>query len=84
MAMTMEEFVKRTGAEVVGGNVIVGQMAERKIVANVLEGIFTLNADGQVILAALEANDPEAVTKRAPRKRAVDSAGKTAADVAEE
>lgn len=84
MAMTMEEFVKRTDAEVVGGNVIVGVMTERKVIASVIEGVFTLNADGQAVLAALEANDPDAVTKRAPRKRAVDSAGKTAADVAEE
>jgi len=83
MAMSMDEFVKRTNAEVVGGNVIVGQMAERKIIAQVLEGVFTLNADGQAILAALEANDPDAVTKRAPRKRATDLAGKTAADLAE-
>ena len=84
MAMTMEEFVKRTNAEVAGGNVIVGLMAERKIIASVIEGVFTLNADGQAVLAALEAGDPEAATKRAPRKRAVDSAGKTAADVTEE
>jgi len=84
MAMTMEEFVKRTSAEVVGGNVIVGQMADRKIIASVIEGLFTLNADGQAVLAALEADDPDAVTKRAPRKRATDSAGKTAADVAAE
>ncbi len=84
MAMTMDEFVKRTSAEVVGGNVIVGQMAERKIIASVIEGIFTLNADGQAVLAALENNEPDAVMKRAPRKRATDSAGKTAADVAAE
>jgi len=76
MAMTMDEFVKRTSAEVVGGNVIVGQMADRKIIASVIEGIFTLNADGQAVLAALEANDPD--------KRATDSAGKTAADLAAE
>lgn len=42
MAMSMDEFVKRTGAEVVAGNVIGGQMADRKIVAQVIEGIFTL------------------------------------------
>ena len=59
-------------------------MSNRKSLGGVIEGVFTLNADGQAVLAALEANDPEAATKRARNKRAVDSAGKTAADVAEE
>jgi len=78
MAMTLEEFVKRTGAEEVAGNIIVGQMSERKIVGVVADGTFNLNADGQTILAALEAGDPDAADKRAPRKKATDLAGKVA------
>lgn len=83
MAMTLEEFVKRTGAEEVAGNIIVGVMADRKIIGTVADGTFNLNADGQEILKALEAGDPKAVERRAPRKKATELAGKTAADVAE-
>ena len=83
MAMTLEEFVKRTGAEEVAGNIIVGVMAERKIIGTVADGTFNLNADGQIILQALEAGDPKAAERRAPRKKATETAGKTADDVAE-
>jgi len=83
MAMTLEEFVKRTGAEEVAGNIIVGVLAERKIIGTVADGTFNLNADGQIILQALEAGDPKAAERRAPRKKATDLAGKTAEDVAE-
>lgn len=84
MAMSMDEFVKRTKAEVVGGNVIVGGVGNKVIAGRVEQGVFNLTADGQEILNGLEKNDPDAVNKRVPKKRASDLAGKTAADVAEE
>jgi hypothetical protein len=84
MAMTIEEFVSKSGAEVVAGNVIVGIMADRKIVGAIENGTFNLNADGQAILAALEAGKPDAATARAPKKKATDTAGKTAEDVTSE
>ena len=80
MAMTIEEFVTKTGGEVVGGNVIVGIMSTRKIVGVVENGTFNLNADGQAILTALEAGKPDAAAARAPKKKATDTAGKTAED----
>jgi len=84
MAMTIEEFVEKSGAEVVGGNVIVGLMADRKIVGAIENGSFNLNADGQAILTALEAGKPDAAAARAPKKKPTDTAGKTAEDVAAE
>lgn len=84
MAMSMEEFVKRTKAEVVGGNVIVGGVGNRIIAGRVEEGMFNLTADGQEIMVGLEKNDPNAADKRVPKKKASDLAGKTAADVAAE
>jgi hypothetical protein len=83
MAMTMEEFVKRTNAEVVAGNVIVGELASRAIVGRMENGSFNLTADGLLILEALEKNEADAAQKRVPKKKASDSAGKTAADLAE-
>jgi len=83
MAMSMEEFVKRTKAEVVAGNVIVGELSARAIVGRMENGSFNLTADGLLILEALEKNDPKAAEKRVPKRKASDSAGKTAADMAE-
>ena len=81
MAMTIEEFVEKSGGEVVAGNIIVGLMASRKIVGVIENGTFNLNADGQAILTALEAGKPDAASARAPRKKATETAGKTAEDV---
>ena len=81
MAMTIEEFVEKSGAEVVAGNVIVGITDTRKIVGSIENGSFNLNEDGQAILKALEENKPDAASVRAPKKRPTDSAGKTAEDV---
>jgi hypothetical protein len=84
MAMTIEEFVEKSGGEVVAGNIIVGVMSTRKIVGVIENGTFNLNADGQAILAALEAGKPDAAAARAPRKKATDTAGKTAEDLSNE
>ena len=81
MAMTIEEFVEKSGAEVVAGNVIVGITNTRKIVGTIENGSFNLNEDGQAILKALEEGKPDAPAARAPKKRPTDSAGKTAEEV---
>ena len=81
MAMTIEEFVEKSDAEVVAGNVIVGITDTRKIVGVIENGSFNLNEDGQAILKALEENKPNASAARAPKNRPTDSAGKTAEDV---
>jgi hypothetical protein len=76
MALTYEQFLELSGAEVVCGNLIVGQLAERKIVGSVLDGTFQLNEAGQELSAELEAGT---ATKGGRRKKADDAASADAA-----
>lgn len=55
MAMTLEEFIAASGAEIVADRLIVGQMGDRRFVGDVLDGTFTLNDAGKDLLATLEA-----------------------------
>ena len=68
MALSYEEFVKATGAEVVAGNLIVGIMANRKIVGSILDGSFTLNDEGRALADEIESRNPATGTGR--RRRA--------------
>lgn len=68
MALSYEEFVKATGAEVVAGNLIVGIMANRKVVGSILDGSFNLNDDGRALADEIEARNP--VTGTGRRRRA--------------
>lgn len=67
MALSYEEFVKATGAEVVAGNLIVGIMANRKIVGSILDGTFNLNDDGRALADEIEARNPATSTGRRRR-----------------
>ena len=51
MAISLEELVKATDAEEVGGNIIIGIMATRKFVGKIEGGVFSLNEAGQEIVA---------------------------------
>jgi hypothetical protein len=75
--VTLQEFVKRSGAEMVGGNLIVGSLTDRRIVGNVQDGTYFLNEDGHKILRAMEQGDPEPVKPKAPKRKPTDNAGKT-------
>ena len=55
MAITVAEFVAKTGAEEVAGNIILGAMADRKIVGSVTDGVFSFNDEGKKIIEELEA-----------------------------
>ena len=70
MAVTLEQFVEATGAEIAAGNIIVGMMATRKIVGTVLDGPFNLNEAGLAMAAEIEAN----ASKPASRKKAATEA----------
>jgi hypothetical protein len=75
--MLLEEFVERAAAEVACGNIIVGQLAERRIVGSVANGTYSLNEEGQRMRAEFEAgNDTKAKKKPAPHKPTA-NAGKT-------
>lgn len=75
--ITLKEFISKTGAELVAGNLIVGTLEDRRIVGDVRDGTFFLNADGQKILAALEQGDPDPVKPKPPKRKPTDNAGKT-------
>lgn len=72
MPLSYEQFVELSGCEVVAGNLIVGQLADRRIVGSVLDGTFQLNEDGHALAAELEAGVP--AEKAARRKKAAEPA----------
>ena len=75
--MLLEEFVQRASAEVACGNIIVGQLAERRIVGTTANGTYSLNEEGQRMRAEFEAgNDAKAKKKPAAHKPTA-NAGKT-------
>jgi hypothetical protein len=55
MAMSFEQFMEATGAELVCGNIVVGFAAGRKKVGALGDdGVFNLNEDGLAMVEALE------------------------------
>jgi len=70
MAVSYEQFMEATGAELVCGNIIVGQLADRRKVGEVTDdGVFNLNDDGKAMIADIEAGQKPTV-KRASKKAA--------------
>ena len=64
MAYSREEVAEKLNAEVVGGNLIVGERGDRVFVGKTSEeGVFTITEEGEAMLAALE-------TKAKPAKKA--------------
>lgn len=62
MAYSREEVAKKLEAEVVGGNLIVGERANRVFVGKTSEdGVFTITEEGEALLAALEAGKKASV-----------------------
>lgn len=56
MAMSYEQFMQASGAELVCGNIIIGMMANRKKIGDNFDGVFNLNDEGQKMLVEIEAN----------------------------
>jgi len=54
MAMTLDEFILKSGGELVGGRIVVGVQGDRIVVGDA-EPVFVLNEDGQALLTELEA-----------------------------
>lgn len=68
MAVSYEQFMEATGAELVCGNIIVGQLADRRKVGEVTDdGVFNLNDDGKAMIADIEAGQ-KPTAKRASKK----------------
>jgi len=64
MALSYEQFMEATGAELVAGNIIVGIMSERKKVGALGDdGVFSLNDDGKALVEQIEAAPAEKATR---------------------
>ena len=78
MALSFEQFVEATGAEVVAGNIIVGVLADRKIVGTYTD-TFNLNEAGQAMAAEIESGGG----KKSTRKKAAEAEAPAAETPAE-
>lgn len=65
MAVSYEQFMEATGAELVCGNIIVGQMADRRKVGEVTDdGVFNLNDEGKAMVTEIEAGQKPTTRRR--------------------
>jgi len=71
--ITLTEFLKRTNAEVVVGQIVVGERAQRRSLGTVADGTFMLNEEGHSVLRNLESGDSQPVKPRAPKRKPSDS-----------
>lgn len=73
MALSYEQFMEASGAELCAGNIIVGMMGDRKKVGALGDdGVFNLNEEGKALAEELEAAPVEKTTRR--KKADVDAA----------
>jgi molybdenum-dependent DNA-binding transcriptional regulator ModE len=77
MAMTFEQFLEASKAEVVGGDLIVGILKDRKTVGSIASGTFVLNEHGQELLAQYEGTAP--AQEAAPTEETAPAKSKTKA-----
>jgi hypothetical protein len=68
MALTYEQFMAKTGAQKVAGQLIVGKKANRKLVGTYKNSIFNLNDEGKKYLAELDAPVEEPVVQEKPKR----------------
>ena len=54
MALTLQEFLAKTKAEKVAGQLIVGTKKERVVAGSVKNGVFTISEEGKAYLAKLD------------------------------
>ena len=65
MALSYEQFMEATGAELCAGNIIVGIMGERKKVGALGDdGVFSLNDEGKALAEELDAAPAEKTTRK--------------------
>lgn len=84
MALSYEQFMKASGAELVAGNIIVGIMGERKKVGSLGDdGVFNLNDEGKALAEDLEATPAEKAARKKKAESGTDDAAEAAAAAAE-
>lgn len=67
MAVTIAEMLKIPTAQCVGGNIIIGEREEAKIIATNVEGVFGLTDAGREYFAAQQEAADEAVVTEVVR-----------------
>lgn len=80
MSVSLQDFLKQSNAELVGGNIIVGTLADRRVVGEAFDGTYNLNSEGHTILRAITEGDANPVKPKEPKRRPTDNAGKTHID----
>lgn len=55
MATSYKEFIEKTGAEICGDRLIVGEGPNRRFVGDIAGGKFNLTEDGEALMEQLEA-----------------------------
>jgi hypothetical protein len=83
MTMTVEQFIKLSGAEEVGGNLVIGVGPNRKFAGIVVDGVFEWTEDGRAMMAELEDSDSGSKRGRKKQEEAVVAESEVQAPVAE-
>jgi len=64
MAISFEQFMEATGAEICAGNIIIGVMSDRRKVGELgTDGVFSLTDEGKVMAEEIQ-NNPVKKTRK--------------------
>lgn len=83
MAISQEDFIAKSGAELIGGRLVVGVGPHRRYVGTTEEGAFSLNDAGKEIAAVIEEGG-DAAAIAAVVHRTAEEEDKPEADAASE
>jgi phosphosulfolactate synthase (CoM biosynthesis protein A) len=77
MAISFEQFMEATGAEICAGNIIIGIMADRRIIGRLeSDGVFSLTDEGKTMADEIQENSP-----KKSRKKAEDTPAETVEEI---
>lgn len=66
MAISFEQFMEATGAEICAGNIIVGIMSDRRKVGELgTDGVFSLTDEGKAMAEEIQENPTKKTRKKA-------------------
>jgi hypothetical protein len=65
MAISFEQFMEATGAEICAGNIIIGMMADRRIIGRLeSDGVFSLTDEGKAMADEIQENPTKKPSKK--------------------
>ena len=66
MAISFEQFMEATGAEICAGNIIIGVMSDRRKVGELgTDGVFSLTDEGKAMAEEIQNNPIKKTRKKA-------------------